>query len=263
MARRAAVALVRTPPLRPAVPAALRPGRRALALGLVLLGLAGIAYLAARQTSVFAFRSVEIAGARGPVGKDVRAALRPLEGTSLVALDPGDVEDLLRSVPTVRTAHVDRAFPHGLRVVVRPERPLAVVEQGRRAWVVARSGRIMAAIAPGQRPRLPRLDVDLVRAPALGGSVPAADGNAALAVLDALPRRFPGQVGEVRSTEDGVTLVLVSGPEVRFGGAEPIDAQIAAAAAVLRRLSEDERAAIGYLDASVPTRVVIGTDSEL
>ena len=120
----------------------------------------------------------------------------------------------------------------------------------------------MQAIAPEARPKLPRLDVELDRPLALGASAPPADVGAVLGVLEALPHRFPGQVAEAAATEGGVTLVLASGPEIRLGGTAPIEAQIAAAAAVLRRLSDEERALVGYLDASVPTRVVTGTDTQ-
>jgi cell division septal protein FtsQ len=138
MARRAALALVRTPPLRPALPRILLPGGRTLLVSLAVVGLVGLAYLGARQTGVFAFRTVDVSGAPRPVAADVRKALGPLDGTSLVALDPADVEDLLEGIPTVHAAHVDRAFPHGLTIEVEPEHAAAV---------------FATAPAPGSSPR--------------------------------------------------------------------------------------------------------------
>jgi cell division protein FtsQ len=262
MARRAALALVRTPPLRPALPRALVPSRRTVALALAVVGLAGLAYLGARQTAVFAFESAKVTGAPPGVAADVRTALRPLEGTSLVALDPDDVEDLLAGVPTVRVAHVDRAFPHGLAIQVEPERALAVFRDGPKAWLVAETGRVLRPLDPTARPKLPRIRVEVTRTPAVGGALPGEDVGDALAVLAALPARFPGRVLYATAEEDGLVLALADGPDIRLGEPTMLARKLAAAAAVLRSLPEEERLPLGYLDASVLERVVAGTDSQ-
>jgi cell division protein FtsQ len=262
MARRAALALVRTPTVRPALPSSLRPGRRALAIALACLGLVGLAYLGARETGVFAFRTVEVSGASGPIASDVRKALAPLEGTSLVALDPDDVAQLLEGVPTVRAAHVDRAFPHGLAIEVEPEQPLAVFRDGERAWLVAASGRVIEPMEPTARPKLPRIRIDVSRTPAVGAPLPGDDAESALAVLSALPSRFPGRVLYATAEEEGVVLAIADGPEIRLGEPTMLARKLAAAAAVLRSLPEEERIPLGYLDASVLERVVAGTDPQ-
>jgi hypothetical protein len=205
MARRAALALVRTPPLRPALPRALVPSRRTVALALAVVGLAGLAYLGARQTAVFAFESAKVTGAPPGVAADVRTALRPLEGTSLVALDPDDVEDLLAGVPTVRAAHVDRAFPHGLAIQVEPERALAVFRDGPKAWLVAETGRVLRPLDPTARPKLPRIRVEVTRTPAVGGALPGEDVGDALAVLAALSTRPPRRTASCSRSRTGPT----------------------------------------------------------
>ena len=262
MARRAALALVRTPSVRPALPSSLRPGRRSLAVALACLGLVGLAYLGARETGVFAFRTVEVSGVSRPVAADVRKALVPLEGTSLVALDPGDVEQLLEGVPTIRAAHVDRAFPHGLSIDVEPEQPLAVFRDGARAWLVAASGRVVETMEPTARPTLPRVRIAVSRTPTVGADLPGDDAEAALAVLSALPRGFPGRVLYATVEEEGVVLALADGPDIRLGEPTMLARKLAAAAAVLRSLPEEERIPLGYLDASVLERVVAGTDPQ-
>jgi len=262
MARRAALALVRTPPLRPALSRSLLPGQRTVLLLLAVIGLVGLAYLGARQTSVFAFRTVEVEGASPAVAGEVREALRPLEGTSLVALDPGDVEDLLEGVAAVHAAHVDRAFPHGLAVEVEPERAVAVFRDGARAWLVAASGRVLETMGPSARPKLPRIRIDVTRVPTVGASLPGENADATLAVLAALPPRFPGRVLYATTSDEGLVLALSDGPEIRLGEATMLARKLAAAAAVLRSLPEEERAPLGYLDASVLERVVAGVDPE-
>lgn len=254
------MAVVRSPTLRPSTWPAGR--RRVLGYALVALVGAALLYAGARETSAFAFRSVELEGARGAVAEDVRKALRTLEGESLVALDPGDVESLLRSLPAVRDARVDRAFPHTLSVVVEPERPLVVLEDGGRAWVVAESGRVIAAVEPGARPRLPRLLAEVAEPPPVGASLGGIQMSETLAALAAIPKRFPGGVASAERGEAGLVLTLDTGLEVRLG--EPVDAEakLAAAAAVIRALPDEELALYGYVDASVPARVVAGSEPQ-
>ena len=69
--------------------ARLLPSGRALLLGFALLGAGVLAYVGARETSVFALRSIEITGAPPRVAAHVRAALLPLEGRSMLALNKG------------------------------------------------------------------------------------------------------------------------------------------------------------------------------
>lgn len=262
MARRASPALVRTPFPRPALARSLGGWRRTLGLALAAAALAAAAYAGARETSAFAFRSIELAGADGAAAKQVRKALRPLEGESLVALDPGEVEALLRTVPTVRDASVDRAFPHTLAVRVEPERPLAVIRDGKRAWLVAETGRVLATLEPDARPRLPRIRAVVQPAPAVGGTLAGAGVADTLGLLASVPRSFPGRVLYAERSESGLVLVLTSRLEVRLGEATDLESKLAAAAAVLRAVSADELAGLDYVDASVPVRVVAGADPQ-
>ena len=57
---------------------------------------------------------------------------RRLEGTSLLELNGSAVQRALAPLTDVSTASYDRAFPHTLRVLIRPETPVAVRGAGRR-----------------------------------------------------------------------------------------------------------------------------------
>jgi cell division septal protein FtsQ len=266
MSRRVAVALAAVRPTGvprlPAPPSFGRPSRRALArAGAVALACVA-AYAAARGTSLFAVQTIELAGAPPAIAAEAREALRPLEGESLVALDPDDVERRLRAVPSVRAAEVDRAFPHTLAVSVEPERPLAVVRQGGEAWLVAETGRVVAEVRPHARPALARIRVRLTRTPSPGETLADPAAGAGLEALRAVPRRFPLRVLFARVEEDGVTLVLQGWLELRLG--EPIDlrAKLLAGRAVIRTLTPEERAGIAYLDVTEPERVVARDKSQ-
>src|ERR671937_2288566 len=65
----------------------LLPSGRGLLAGFGLLAAAAVAYVGARETSVFALRSIVLTGAPPRVAAHVRAALRPLDGKSLLAVN--------------------------------------------------------------------------------------------------------------------------------------------------------------------------------
>ncbi|HEX3224801.1 MAG TPA: FtsQ-type POTRA domain-containing protein, partial [Gaiellaceae bacterium] len=103
------------------------PSARSLAISIALLALAVGAYVLARQTSVFALREVDVRGGTPALKEQVREALAPEFGRSLVALRPVDVESRLAAVPGVLAVRMDRDFPHTLRLVITPERPVLLL----------------------------------------------------------------------------------------------------------------------------------------
>lgn len=265
MPTRVALVLARIPSFRPAVPLpSLRlPSTRALVAAAAVVGALALAYVAARETSLFAVRTIEITGAPASVAADARAALSEIEGTSLVRVDGGELERRLRQVPSIRAANVDRAFPHSLEVALRAERPLAVLREGERAWLVAESGRVIAEIEPRARRDLPRLSLGAGEAPERGGVLARTGTQAALAALRAVPARFPERVLSARTTSGDVTLVVRGWIQLRIGRGVELAAKLDAAAAVLRSLSADEQAGLAYVDVSLPRRPVAGpTDSQ-
>jgi cell division septal protein FtsQ len=137
--------------------ARLVPSGRSIALAFLIVVGAALAWVGARETGVFAVRTVAVAGAPPSVASQVRHALAPTRGTSLLKVDLGAALRTVEALPTVASARFDRAYPHTLRVVVVPERPVAVVRHGAMAYLVAESGRVVAAIARRQRPALARI----------------------------------------------------------------------------------------------------------
>jgi len=129
--------------------------RLAIAFGAVLVVVGS--YLVARDSALFAVERVAIHGAPPGVSRDVRTALRPLEGESLLRVDLDAVADRLAAIPSVRHARFDRAFPHTLVVTVAPERPVAVLRRGDEAWLVSARGRVIRSLPNPRLSRLPRV----------------------------------------------------------------------------------------------------------
>ena len=241
------------------------PWRQAAAVALGTCALLALLSLAARETPIFAVRTIEVTGAPKDVRFAAEQAARPFLGESLAALDGSALVDELEALPTVRSATYDRAFPSTLRIVVQPERPLAVARIGRDRWVVSERGRIVRAATDETASALPRF-----RLPGVSGTQPGRfltdpTAKTILALLTLLPKRFPARVVTVELEEAELTMALRTewgNPELRLGDPADMGVKLEVAALLLRSLSAEERAAAAYLDVSVPERAVVGSESQ-
>lgn len=236
------------------------PSGRSLLIGFALVGAAVLLYVVARQTSVVAVRDIRITGAPAPVAARIDQALRPLVGVSLVRVSPADVSDRLVSIPEVETVKVDRAFPHGLHVAITTARRVAVLRQGKAAFVVSERGRILAEAGRREYPALPRIWVPTTTDIAVGATV--GDQRTLSSVVAATAIFRGGLAGlpvrTVRAGDNELTYGLRNGIEVRLGnlGSLPVKLEIA------RRILA-AGGVHGYVDVSVPERPVAGTNSKV
>ena len=245
------------------LPSPRAPTRRELLMLAAILALLGGAYAVARESRVFALRTVTVSGAHPNAAREVQGSLRDVLGTSLVGLDAADIERRVSALSSVRAARVDRAFPHALTVVVEEERPLAVVRRGTRAWVVAETGTVIRELAWSDLIRLPRISLAPTMSLRPGLRFTDREAQAAVAVLRVFPRRFPLPVVSVRSAEGAVTIVLDGDLALELGPPVDVRRKLAAAAAVLRSLPEEDRKALAYLDVALPQRPVAASESQL
>lgn len=259
------VAVVPFPPRRRlAVPelarvARLIPSARSLLVAGALAGAGGLLYLVARQTPLFAVRTIEITGVRGAAAAHVRSALEPLEGRSLLALHGSDVQDRLAAVPDVARATYDRDFPNTLRVVVAAERPVAVVRQGAAAWLVSGHGRVLRTLPHGARRGLPRIWLPRTVEIVVGETLAPDEGRRAAAALAAARRiGFRGRVRDVSFDDGGLVLGLRSGVDLRLGEQKQLALKLAVAARILA-LAGDAK----YVDVSLPARPVAGAGAAI
>ena len=231
----------------------LLPSGRSLLVAFAVLGGVLLAILVARETALFAVRSIEVTGAGPGVERQVEQSLRDRDGASLFGLDLDAARVDVTGLPTVASVSFDRAYPHTLRVAVVPERPVAVIRQGAASFVVSRRGRVMARVDRTVKPDLARIWVakDVRLDP--GSFVEGDLITAVRAVAPLAGIHFPSRVVSVRTT-DGLTLRLRSGLELRLGNTREVDLKLAVADRVLRVLP----AGSSYLDVSVPDRPVAG-----
>jgi cell division protein FtsQ len=189
----------------------------------------------------------------------VHAALRSLEGKSLLAISAGDLAGRLERLPDVGSASYDRDFPHTIRLRVTPAHSVAVVRQGSAAWIVSSTGRVVRATHLSSAPMLPRVWVPRAVDVEVGTTIADADASRAIhALTTARSADFAIRITRVRSTEDGLSFLLATGLELRFGDAGSFSEKVAVARRILPLAG-----AAGYIDVSVPERPVAGDDSQV
>jgi len=245
----------RAPGRRPAT-----PPLRAAAVGAAIAILAIGGYLVARETSIFAVRTVEVAGGTPRVRAQVLRVLKPELGRSLLRIDEGALSKRVDRLPDVVSVHFSRSFPHTLRVTVHAERAVLLVRQGASSWVVSARGRVMRKIANPRRSSLPRLWLSQSVALSVGETLPAYEGKlAAAAVAPILRRAYPGGIRSVMSAPEALTLVLGAGTEIRLGDLGDLRLKLAIARRILEIAARKGESSPVYVDVSVPERPVLGT----
>ncbi|AWE42592.1 FtsQ-type POTRA domain-containing protein [Actinobaculum sp. 313] len=194
---------------------------------------------------LLACRNVTVSG----IGEDsavteeqVKESLSAYDGTSLLRLRAGEVEDhLTNTIPLVRDATVTRDFPHTLRVRVTLREPVACLMV---------DGACVAIDAEGVHLDLPADSADALPRLTLPSGQNEA-GNVATLMIDvlgALDSETRGRVASVSvSSADQVTLTLTDGATVLWGDGEDNELK----AQVLGMLMKNTTTASHY-DVSVP-----------
>jgi cell division protein FtsQ len=232
--------------------ARLVPSGRALLIAFGTVAAAFAGFWLARESPIFAVTRIDVGGAPPGISRQVERALADRIGGSLLKLDVDRADAALERLATVHAATLDRAFPHTLRVVVVPERPVAVVRQGADSWLVSARGRVMGSLARGARWKLPRIWVKRDVRIATGSLVTGQLRVAVAAVAPLAAARLPARIATVSTSESALTLKLRSGLELRLGEPAEVSLKLAVAARVLPLLDVDTT----YLDVSVPARPV-------
>lgn len=219
------------------------------ALALTALLIAGLLWV--RDSSLVAVRDVQVVGLSGP---ETARVTRQLESAARDMTTLHVRGDQLRSVvapyPVVKDLRVSADFPHGLKITIVENTPVAVVTVDGAKTPVAGDGTLLRGADQRDLPMVP------LRVSPGGDHVADRSARGAIAALAAAPGALRARVVKATTTKaEGLILTLHDGPELRFGGADRLAAKWAAAAAVLS--SEDSRGAT-YLDLRYPERPAAG-----
>lgn len=223
---------------------------RAVTWTLALLVVVIAAGMWLRDSSLVAVRHVTVTGLNGPdaarVASELESAARDMT-TLHVRRD--QLASVARPYPIVKALQVSTDFPHGLRIHVVANEPVAAVAGGGETTPVGADGRVLRGSEHGPLPVVP-----LRIAPA--NRVGDRDAVEAIAAIAAAPLPLRQRIVRAMVTRDrGLVLDLRDGPELRFGGDERLAAKWAAAAAVLADASS---VGATYVDVRYPERPAAG-----
>lgn len=239
------------------------PSGRSLLVGLALVLIAVGMYGLARETSMFAVQTIRVEGAAPALAASVRQELGRYDGRSLVGLDAASVAHRVEGMPAVRSASVDRAFPHTLAVRVVPELPVAVVRRGTDSFLVSARGRVIAPVDRGTHRELPRIWLPATTDIQLGSVLGGQDGGLAARSLAAfVGSGFPGRVTYVRALDGQITLGLRGGLEILLGPPVDLRLKIAIAHGIVPSLAPASAGGPSFLDLAVPERPVAGRNPQ-
>ena len=219
------------------------------ALALFALLVAGLMWL--RDSSLVAVEKVTVVGLSGPETARVTRQLESAARDMTTLHVRGDqLKSVVEPYPVVKDLRVSTDFPHGLRITVIENTPVAAVISDGGKTPVAADGKLLRGADQRDLPVVP------LSVPPGGARVSDRTARQAIAALAAAPAALRARALRASSTkQNGLTITLQSGPELRFGGGDRLAAKWAAAAAVLA--SADSRGAT-YLDLRYPERPAAG-----
>lgn len=228
-------------------------GRRRLAALLVLVTALAAAYTFwLRDSSLVRVEHVTVSGLGGAdaarVQQELAGAARHM---TTLDVDEAALRRAVAAEPIVQSMVVETDFPHGLRISIVQNRPVAMLVAGGREVAVAPDGTLLeGAKLSGSLP--------IVRVAALPGKRHLPDGPTLqrVFVAAAAPSRLLARVESI-SIENGrgVVAQLTHGPAIIFGGPADLGRKWLAAAAVLAQRSSQGAT---FIDVRMPDRPVAG-----
>jgi cell division protein FtsQ len=165
-----------------------------------------------------------------------------------------DVGALRRAVAryrVVRDLQVSTQFPHGIRIRVIEEPPVAEIVAGARTTAVAADGTVLPSSPTTSQ--LPTIDA---RVPQGGGRLTDPAARRLLGLLGAAPYQMLSQVSQVTAMQaHGLVAQIRGGPSIYFGQPTRL---IAKWIAVSEVLADPGSAGATYIDVTDPERPAAG-----
>jgi cell division protein FtsQ len=226
---------------------------------LVALPLLAGGWLALRKSSFVAVEHVHVRGLEGPQAQAIEAALDGAAShMSTLAVNAAALRAAVASFPVVRSVSAIPSFPHGLRIEVIEQLPVAALTIAGQRTALAADG---VVLGPGLiTGSLPALSEGQGIVPQVGRHVQGASLLAELAILGAEPKplaRFDARVF-TGSRGEGLTVAMRDGLLVYFGDATRPHAKWLSLARVL---ADPSSAGATYIDVRVPERPAAGFSS--
>jgi|CZKG01.1.fsa_nt_gi cell division septal protein FtsQ len=230
-------------------------GRRTrIALIAVLIALPVLAggYLLLRNSSFVAVRRVQVSGVHGAEAQAIEAALvTAARHMSTLDIHAGALRAAVAPFRVVSSIRAIPSFPHGLRIEVSEQLPVAALLVSSQRTAVAADGIVLGPALLSSS--LPTLTGYLVQPP--GARLHSPFLLESLAVLGAAPRALARHVAKVYTGPEGLTVAMGNGLLAYFGDSTLPHAKWLSLARVL---ADHSSAGAAYVDVRLPARPAAG-----
>lgn len=226
-----------------------------LAAALAIVLVAGGAWLWLRDSSLVAVNRVTVTGESGPDAGQIRSALTAA-ARNMTTLDVqmSQLRIAVEPYPVVKDLSVSTQFPHGMRIRVIEQVPVAVVAAAGHTIAVAGDGTLLRDVIPSAS--LPTIALSVVP----GGTRLTGSARGEARLVAAAPYQLLTKLGQVSTAPShGLVVQLRGGPSIYFGSAAQLGAKWAAAAAVL---ADPGSSGAPYIDVTDPRRPAAGGGSD-
>jgi cell division protein FtsQ len=225
-----------------------------LKLGGILTVVAALygGWLILRDAPLFRVDKVAVTGLGGSVEPAVRARLEQAgKGMTTTHVSVTALNEAIAPYTVVRKLDVKTEFPHGLKIKVVEQMPIAALVVGGTRLGIAADGTVVEGLE-----RMTK-GLPTVAAAELPKRNQVSDPASlrALDVLDVAPGPLRRVITRVGPGAGGLTVFLRNGPQLYFGDTTRLHAKWAAAARVL---ADPESRGASYLDVRVPDRPAAG-----
>jgi cell division protein FtsQ len=215
-------------------------------------------WLLLRNSSLVSVEHVRVSGLHGPEARAIETALTGAANhMSTLDVHAGTLRAAVASFPVVRTIRTIPSFPHGLRIEVTEQLPVAALTIGGTRTAVAADGVVLGpALLSGSLPAL-NDGQGPAATPHEGQHLKDQSLLAELTVLGAAPKPLERVTARVFTSpgNQGLTVAMRDGLLVYFGdGARPHAKWLSLA----RVLADPSSAGASYIDVRLPERPAAG-----
>ncbi len=226
--------------------------RRLTLLAVLLFALLGGGWLWLRDSSLVSVEHVTVTGDSGPDAAQIRGALVSAARTmSTLDVHLDRLRTAVAPYPVVRDVRVSTSFPHGMRIQVVEQIPVATIVIGGRSVPVAADGTLIHDA--GATPSLPMLEL---RSAPGGTRLTDPGAESEVALLAAAPYALLAKISQVtHAGGHGLTAQIRGGPAIYFGdGSQPA----AKWRSVVAVLADPGSAGATYIDVTDPRHPAAG-----
>ena len=242
-----------TPAVTPLARRRVRPprrNRRPIQLAAGVTALVAVVWLLL-VSPVLGVNSVQVDGVTSLPADQVRETAGIEPGTPLLRVDVDAARARIARLPQVASVEVTRGWPHTVVVTVAERVPIAVVGKPGQRTLVDAHGVLFDTVTGAPPAGVVPLDV---ASPGPGDAATMAG----LAAVEAMSTQLRAQVASVAVTAaQEITLTLIDGTLVQWGGPEQSDRKGSALAAVLAQLAGKKLDPASTIDVSTPEAVVL------